>query len=120
MWTVALLGGLVAHSSQRKLTRFRTQKAASLLAFLAFHPAAQPRETLIEMLWPDTQSETGRHNLSNALSFLRHLLEPPGVPPEPLFSPIASPSASILLPLPPMLSPSRPHCVTPDSKTFPS
>ena len=33
MWTIQLLGGLSAHSVQRHLTRFRTQKAASLLAF---------------------------------------------------------------------------------------
>src|SRR5215467_16013894 len=81
MWTLQLLGGLQALSPQRQVTRFRTQKAASLLAYLAFHLAAQPRETLIYMLWPDTEIETGRHNLSNALSFLRHVLEPPGVPP---------------------------------------
>ncbi len=81
MWTIRLLGGLAAHSSQRQITRFRTQKAASLLAYLAFHPAPQPRETLLALLWPDAEPEVGRHNLSNALSFLRHLLEPPGVSP---------------------------------------
>ena len=81
MWTIQMLGGLAAHSPQREVTRFRTQKAASLLAFLAFHPAPQPRETLLDLLWPDADIDTGRHNLSNALSFLRHQLEPPGVPP---------------------------------------
>src|SRR5579871_492506 len=85
MWTIQLLGGLSAHSPQRQITRFRTQKAASLLAFLAFRAApgipSQPREMLIDLCWPDAEPEVGRHNLSNALSFLRHLLEPPGVPP---------------------------------------
>src|SRR5579871_6699556 len=81
MWTIQLLGGLAAHSQQRQLVRFRTQKAASLLAYLAFHRSPQPRETLIEMLWPETDPEIGRHNLSMALSFLRHQLEPTGVPP---------------------------------------
>jgi predicted ATPase/DNA-binding SARP family transcriptional activator len=81
MWTLQLLGGLQAVSPQRQLTRFRTQKAASLLAYLGFHLSAHPRETLIDMLWPEAEIETGRHNLSNALSFLRHALEPPGVPP---------------------------------------
>jgi predicted ATPase/DNA-binding SARP family transcriptional activator/Tfp pilus assembly protein PilF len=81
MWTIQVLGGLSAHSPRRQLTRFRTQKAASLLAYLAYHPAPQPRETLIALLWPEAEPEVGRHNLSNALSFLRHLLEPPGVPP---------------------------------------
>jgi DNA-binding SARP family transcriptional activator len=35
---------------------------------------------LIELLWPDTTPESGRHNLSLALSSLRNQLEPPGVP----------------------------------------
>src|SRR5690242_11788069 len=81
MWSIQLLGGLALHSPQRQLSRFRTQKAASLLAYLAFHRAPQPRETLIELLWPETQLETGRHNLGSALWFLRNQLEPPRVPP---------------------------------------
>src|SRR5579871_4409496 len=85
MWTIQLLGGLTVSSDLRQVTRFRTQKAASLLAFLAFRAApgipSQPREMLIDLFWPDAKPEVGRHNLSNALSFLRHALEPPGVPP---------------------------------------
>jgi predicted ATPase/DNA-binding SARP family transcriptional activator/Tfp pilus assembly protein PilF len=80
MWTIQLFGLISAQSSQRKITRFRTQKAASLLAFLAFRLSAYTRETLIDFLWPDAEIETGRHNLSNALLFLRHQLEPPGTP----------------------------------------
>jgi DNA-binding SARP family transcriptional activator len=79
-WTILLLGGLRLQNEKRQVTRFRTQKAASLLAYLALHPAPQPRETLLDLLWPDVEMETGRHNLSNALTFLRHLLEPPGIP----------------------------------------
>jgi predicted ATPase/DNA-binding SARP family transcriptional activator/ATP/maltotriose-dependent transcriptional regulator MalT len=81
MWTLQLFSGLSAYGQERKLTRFRTQKAASLLAYLACRPVPHPRETLIAMLWPDAELEAGRHNLNNALSFLRHRLEPPGVPP---------------------------------------
>ncbi|HZT42404.1 MAG TPA: BTAD domain-containing putative transcriptional regulator [Chthonomonadaceae bacterium] len=81
MWSIQLLGRLAAHSPQRHLNRFRTQKAASLLAYLAFYPTPQPRETLLDRFWPDLDMETGRHSLSKALSFIRHLLEPPGVPP---------------------------------------
>jgi predicted ATPase/DNA-binding SARP family transcriptional activator len=85
MWTVQLLGGLVARSPERTATRFRTQKAASLLAYLAFHcrPDTPPRqrETLVDMLWPDSEFEAGRHKLSTELSSLRLLLEPPGYPP---------------------------------------
>jgi predicted ATPase/DNA-binding SARP family transcriptional activator/Tfp pilus assembly protein PilF len=81
MWTIQLLGGLTVRSEQRIVTRFRTQKAASLLAYLAYHSTPQSRESLIDLLWPEVELEAGRHNLSNALSILRHVLEPPGVPP---------------------------------------
>jgi DNA-binding SARP family transcriptional activator len=85
MWTIQLLGRLAARRSQQEVTRFRTQKSAALLAFLAFHAAPnslpQPRDVLIEMLWPETEPEASRNNLSKALSFLRRVLEPPGVPP---------------------------------------
>jgi predicted ATPase/DNA-binding SARP family transcriptional activator/uncharacterized protein HemY len=85
MWTIQLFGQLALNSQERTITRFRTQKAASLLAYLAFHTRhnapPNPRELLIEMLWPQAAPEPGRANLSNALSILRHLLEPPGVPP---------------------------------------
>src|SRR5580704_5204281 len=81
IWTIQLLGSLAAHGPQGRVRRFRSQKSASLLAYLAFHQAPQSRETLIALLWPDTEVEVGRHNLSMALSFLRHQLEPPGVPP---------------------------------------
>jgi DNA-binding SARP family transcriptional activator len=84
MWTIQLLGGLAARRSQQEVTRFRTQKSAALLAFLAFYAAPnslpQPRDVLIEMLWPETEPEAGRNNLSKALSFLRRVLEPPSVP----------------------------------------
>jgi DNA-binding SARP family transcriptional activator len=53
--------------------RFRTQNTGALLGYLAFHlHRAHPREALVEMLWRDATPETGRHNLSMALSFLRN------------------------------------------------
>src|SRR5262249_22924627 len=39
------------------------------------------RETLVDMLWPESEFEAGRHKLSTELSSLRLLLEPPGYPP---------------------------------------
>src|SRR5437762_6853074 len=85
LWTIQLLGGLAARSPQREAGRFRTQKAASLLAYLAFHGGrgapARPRDTLLELLWPEADLDAGRHNLSNALSVLRRVLEPVGVAP---------------------------------------
>jgi DNA-binding SARP family transcriptional activator len=80
-WTIQLFGGLRARQGERLITRFRTQQTGALLAYLAYHRHQSPtREALIERFWPDTEPETGRHNLSNALSSLRHQLEPPGVP----------------------------------------
>ncbi len=62
------------------ITRFGTQKAAGLLAYLALRPGPHPRETLIDLFWPDMDLAEGRNNLSTTLSGLRRLLEPPGVP----------------------------------------
>jgi DNA-binding SARP family transcriptional activator len=85
MWTIQLLVGLAARRSQQEVTRFRTQKSAALLAYLAFHAAPpslpQPRDVLLGMFWPEDEPEAVRNNLSKALSFLRRVLEPPGVPP---------------------------------------
>jgi predicted ATPase/DNA-binding SARP family transcriptional activator len=78
---IELLGGVRVLQGERVITRFRTQKAGTLLAYLAYHlPRAHPREVLIELLWPDVEPTAGRHRLSMALSSLRHQLEPPGVP----------------------------------------
>jgi predicted ATPase/DNA-binding SARP family transcriptional activator len=81
-WRIELLGRLRATRGTRRLTRFRTQKTAALLAYLAcFSERAHPREVLIELLWPDGNPAAGRHNLSVALSSLRNQLEAPGVAP---------------------------------------
>jgi predicted ATPase/DNA-binding SARP family transcriptional activator len=78
---IEMLGGLRITQGERVITRFRTQKAASLLAYLAYHlQQAHPREVLIEMLWPGVEPASGRNRLRMALTFLRHPLEPPGVP----------------------------------------
>jgi predicted ATPase/DNA-binding SARP family transcriptional activator len=78
---IELLGGLQVRQGDRLVSRFTTYKIGALLAFLAYFPERpHPRETLIELLWPEGTPERGRNNLSTALSSLRHLLEPPGVP----------------------------------------
>ncbi|MCX7924773.1 MAG: tetratricopeptide repeat protein [Fimbriimonadales bacterium] len=71
-WKIRLLGGLSIEQAGRVVVRFRTQNTGALLGYLAFHlHQAHPREALIDMLWRDASPETGRHNLSMALSFLR-------------------------------------------------
>ncbi len=76
-----MLGGLRLTVGAQTTTRFRTQKTAALLAYLACHPErAHAREVLVELLWPEDDPESGRHKLSVALSALRQQLEPPGGP----------------------------------------
>ncbi len=56
---------------------WRQTKVRALLAFLAInngHPIHQ--ETLLERLWPDMNSTTGRHNLYTTVHNLRRSLEP--------------------------------------------
>jgi predicted ATPase/DNA-binding SARP family transcriptional activator len=80
-WRITLLGELRAEGGARVFTRFCTQKTGALLAYLAyFLDRAHPRDTLIDLLWPQAELQAGRNSLSVALSSLRHQLEPPGVP----------------------------------------
>jgi predicted ATPase/DNA-binding SARP family transcriptional activator len=81
-WAIELFGGLRARHAEREITRYRTHKTASLLAYLAYYrPRPHLRDVLIDLLWPDCTPEAGRQSLSKALSSLRHQLEPPGVAP---------------------------------------
>src|SRR5438105_9079176 len=80
-WRINLFGSLRAQQGQRVVSRFKTQKVASLFAYLAFHlRQMHSREVLIELLWPDSDAPTLRNSLSVALSTLRNQFEPPGVP----------------------------------------
>jgi len=79
---VELFGGLRVDLGGRCIDRFRTQKTALLLGWLAYHlDRTHPREVLSELLWPWARPESGRQSLSTALTSLRHQLEPPGVAP---------------------------------------
>ena len=78
---IGMLGGLRVQQGSRTITRFRTQKGAALLAYLAYHLGqAHPREVLTELLWPWNPPAAGRTNLRGELAALRRQLEPPGVP----------------------------------------
>ncbi len=79
-WSITLFGGLSASQSGRTIARFRTQKTAALLAYIAYHRnRAHPREALIDLLWQDADIDAGRISLRTALSSLRAQLEPPGI-----------------------------------------
>jgi predicted ATPase/DNA-binding SARP family transcriptional activator len=87
-WRIEMLGGLRAAGTRevghgdRVLTRFRTQKTGSLLAYLAYYSQrSHLRDALIELFWPDSDPSAGRNNLSRELSWLRQHLEPPSLPP---------------------------------------
>ena len=76
-WKINLFGRLTAERGDHKITRFRTEKTALLLATLARDPhRAQRRDELAERLWPDQPTESGRNALRVALTALRHFLEP--------------------------------------------
>ena len=77
---IEMLGPMRVIQSHQTVTRFGTQKAGSLLAFLALRPGPQAREQVIDLFWPDMDLPDGRNNLSTALSSLRRQLEPPGIP----------------------------------------
>jgi predicted ATPase/DNA-binding SARP family transcriptional activator len=80
-WQIYLLGGLRVEQDDRAITRFRTQKAGALLAYLAYYRhRSHLRDPLVELFWPECDPQAGRSNLSRELSGLRHQLEPPGVP----------------------------------------
>src|SRR5436190_24288720 len=77
-WRIELFGGLRAVREERVVTHFPTQKAASLLAYLALTAGRrqQPhsREELTELLWPEHDTEAARNSLRVALHALRRQL----------------------------------------------
>src|SRR5688572_8364479 len=71
-WRIELLGGLRLIQAGRVVTRFRTRKAASLLAYLALYASrAHSRDSLADLLWPEADAESARRNLRQALYTLR-------------------------------------------------
>lgn len=83
---VELFGGLRLVTPTQTVTHFRTRKTALLLAYLAANLRhTHPRETLIDLLWEDSDIETGRLSLRVALSSLRKQFEQAGVPPQHAF-----------------------------------
>jgi len=74
--SIELLGHLAVQHGDEQTTRFRTQKTATLLAYLAFYShRPHPREELIDLLWPEVDVESGRTSLRTALASLRRQLE---------------------------------------------
>jgi len=77
-WTVELFGGVSAIHQERVIRRFRTQKTASLLAYLAYNKTQRhPREKLADLLWPDNDPHDSRMSLNVAVCALKQALELP-------------------------------------------
>ncbi|RYX81286.1 hypothetical protein EON83_24880 [bacterium] len=76
-WRIELFGEPRVSIGGQWVTRFRTRRAALLLARLALEGAPVRRDVLVEWLWPDSSFEVGRNRLSVALSALRRSLETP-------------------------------------------
>src|ERR1051325_3575183 len=75
-WQISLFGGLRCRRGDVDIERFRTRKAASLLAYLCLHAdRTHPREELVELFWPDLEPEAARNNLRQTLHWLRRKLE---------------------------------------------
>jgi predicted ATPase/DNA-binding winged helix-turn-helix (wHTH) protein len=80
LWKITLLGALsLERTGHPIITRFRSRKAAGLLAYLALHPGQHAREMLIGLFWPEDETAQGQLNLRVTLNSLRKQLEPPGV-----------------------------------------
>src|SRR6476646_6122909 len=76
---VELFGWLRAQAGEAVITRFRTRKTSALFGYLAVHrDRSHPRETLAELLWPESRGSASRNSLSQALTSLRHELSRSG------------------------------------------
>src|SRR6266852_667567 len=87
-WRIEMIGGLRAVRGETVVAQFRTQKSALLLAHLALACAGGPRrqrsllrDELANKLWPESDAQASRPSLRHALSLVRRVLEPEGVPP---------------------------------------
>lgn len=70
-----LLGGLRIARGNEVVTRFRTQTADLVFAYLAVHRGRQvSRDRLIELAWPESSEMQGRQSLRTALTSIRKLL----------------------------------------------
>jgi DNA-binding SARP family transcriptional activator len=81
LWKVELLRELRVIGTEHTVLRFRSRMIGALLGFLAYRLGTrQPRDLLVELLWPECDCDTGRLRFRVALNSLRRQLEPPGVP----------------------------------------
>ncbi len=75
-WRIELFGGpRIVSPTGEGVSYFTTQKAATVLAYLALTlPRSHPREVLAERFWPGKDPALSRNSLSAVLSSLRPVL----------------------------------------------
>jgi DNA-binding SARP family transcriptional activator len=72
---IRLLGELDLRAGEAPLRPLGLARAESLLAYLVLHrDAAQPRQRLAFLLWPDSSEPQARTNLRHLLHVLRRAL----------------------------------------------
>ena len=72
---IRFFGGLEVERDGETVQGFRSQKIASLLAYLAYHQErAHPRGVLLEAFWPEVDAEKAYASLRQAVYQLRRLL----------------------------------------------
>ena len=72
---IRFFGGLEVERAGEPIRGFRSQKIASLLAYLAYHrDRPHPREVLLEAFWPEVDVDKARMSLRQAVYQLRRLL----------------------------------------------
>lgn len=75
---VRLLGGFEVDAGGAPL-RFPTRKTEAVFAYLAFHAGTPARrDELVRLFWADRQPEQARNSLRQALTAIRHALQPAG------------------------------------------
>ena len=75
-WRITLLGQVSATREGVRVSHFESARAVTLLARLALFPhRTHPREELVELLWPEVDTEVARTRLRHTLRTLRVALE---------------------------------------------
>lgn len=78
MLAVSVLGALTVEADGRPLEQIASQRARSLLGWLAIHPGLHSRARVASVFWPDVLDESARGSLRTTLATLRRELGPAG------------------------------------------
>ncbi len=72
---ISVLGSLQIQKGERLLSRFESNKVRALLAYLAVEShTPHSRESLVELLWPESPADSALGNLRYALADLRRVI----------------------------------------------